>query len=153
MERSALLPSSVSIFRYFTSVSAPISENEEPSCSYFPITSSSAPATSSVFRRLSTYSYLKLPMLSAPLSITLLIESININATVIISAPKNAPKNTTKLLPGLASMLLNANLFLTLPFLPANTCLVLLSPSALPLSISTVSFFKSLDTLCAASSI
>ena len=135
---SALLPSSVSIFRYLTSVSAPISENAEPLCSYFPITR--------------TYSYLKLPMLSAPLSITLLIESININATVIISAPKNAPRNTTKLLPGLASMLLNANLFLTLPFLPTNTCLVLLPPSALPLSISTVSFFNSLDTLCAASS-
>ena len=32
------------------------------------------------------------------------MESINIKDTVIISAPKKAPKKTTKLLPGLASI-------------------------------------------------
>ena len=150
---SARSPSIVSILRYLTSLSAPISENVDPSCSYFPITSSSASSVFSVLSLFNTYSYLNVPIPVEPLSITLLIESMNINATVIINAPKNAPRNTTKLLPGFASMLLIANLFLTFPFLPTRTCLILLSPSAFLLSISTVSFFKSFDTLCAASSI
>jgi hypothetical protein len=94
----------------------------------------------------SMYSYLKLPILSEPVSITLFSESTNINATSIISAPRNAPKNTTKLLPGLESMLLTANLFLTFPFFPTITCLLLLS-SATPFNIATVSFLSSLFTL------
>ena len=98
------------------------------------------------------YSYLKLPIFSEPVSIKLLSESMNINATVIISAPRNAPKNTTRLLPGLASILLIANLFLTFPFLPTITRLILLS-SAVPFNIATVSFLRSLLTLCIASSI